>query len=83
VIEDPTSYRLVPASGRADVHGGRRLHRLKITRHATARTLDATLPPDEIRERFALGHPVSTSVPIRDEGAGERLMWEMSARFGR
>jgi hypothetical protein len=71
VVEDPLSYRVVPAGSRDDLQGCRPIDRLKITRHATATTLDAALPPDEIRAR---GSASTTPSPrrSRSETKGRR-----------
>ena len=82
IIERPTSYRLLrPGEDDDKVLGGHlHLHRLSITWKAVAQQLKDGLPPDEIRERFDIYHPVSTSVKIADRKA-EALLALLSQRF--
>jgi len=78
VIENP-KYRLItPAEN--NQFGDRCLHRLNIKWEAVANQLKNGLKVDEIRNRFAIYHPISTSVAIRPED-GLRLIDELSQRF--
>jgi hypothetical protein len=80
VIENP-KYRLITAS-QNNGFGDRCLHRLNIKWVAVADQLSEGLRVDEIRRRFSIYHPISTSVAIRPQD-GLRLIEELSNRFPR
>ena len=78
VIESP-KYRLISASAN-NGFGDKCLHRLNIKWEAVANQLNEGLRVDEVRKRFAIYLPISTSVAIRLED-GLRLIDELSQRF--
>jgi hypothetical protein len=80
LIERPTSYRLIQPGDPADRLGGKHLHRLSIRWKAVASTLRDGIRPEEIRERFDIYHPVSTSVKIDDRKA-QRLVLALTEKF--
>jgi len=81
VIEDPSSYELVdPGSGK-DFLDGEHLHHLNINWRCTAEHLEDAIPAGEIRDRYDIFHPMSTSVRI-DVDKARRLMDELNRRFG-
>lgn len=79
-IKNPQSYTLLNPGDKEDLLNGHYLHRLDIQWRATADTLSNAIPSAEIRERFDIYHPVSTSVRIKRNKA-ERLIKEMNERF--
>lgn len=80
VIEKPESYRLLkPGSGGIDLGESDR-HRLRITWKTTAQRLADGIRPEEVRSRFGIYHPVSTSVRISPQAARE-LMKELDSRI--
>lgn len=80
VIESPGSYRLIQPGDSADKLGGHHLHRLRIQWKAIAPSLQHGIRPEEIRQRFDIYHPVSTSVNIPDRKA-QRLVSALSEKF--
>ncbi len=82
VVENPQSYRLLNPGSKEDRLGGGHLHRLEVRWQATADSLHDAIPPAELKERFEIHHPVSTSVRIKQNKA-EHLIAEMNERFSR
>lgn len=82
VVEQPTSYKLLRVGDPGDTFPKHsHLHRLSVAWKATAATLSDGVPPDEIRKRFGIYHPVSTSARIAERKA-EELIGYLSERFG-
>ena len=79
IIKDPNSYRLV-SPGSSDDLMGDCLHRLKVVWQATAKDLKYGISPKDVKERFGIYHPISTSVSI-DYKKGEKLINELTKRF--
>jgi hypothetical protein len=79
-VENPRSYRLLAPGTPDDRRGGHHLHRLGVRWRATAKSLTEGISPAELKERFEIHHPVSTSVRI-DRVKAERLIDEMNRRF--
>ncbi len=82
LVEEPDSYRLLKIGDPADVrpdHGMR--HRIDVTWSAAAPYLKRALSAGEIRERFGVPHPPSTSLRIRDQDAAARLLEHLTAQF--
>jgi hypothetical protein len=80
VIENP-KYRLITAN-QNNGFGDKCLHRLNIKWEAVANQLSDGLRVDEVRRRFSIYHPISTSVAIRLQD-GLRLIEDLSQRFRR
>lgn len=80
VIERPASYILLRSGDTGDALSGHQLHRLRISWKAVARRLEDGVRADEIRQRFDVYHPVSTSVRIADR-KGAALLAFLSERF--
>jgi len=82
VVKDPKLYKLLPPGDPDDVlKGGGCRHRLPIEWRATAKSLSAALPAEDIRIEFNIYHPIRTSVSM-DTVRGEQLLKKLSARFG-
>lgn len=79
IVESP-KYRLVPPGDSDDKLNGNCRHRIDITWKAAAKRLPDGLAADEVRNRFGIYHPISTSVTIRRQN-GLALMTELSQRF--
>jgi len=79
VLQSPR-YRLVDAGSKDDLMDGYLRHRLTIEWKAKAPHLDDALPAAEVRTRFGIYHPVSTSVTI-DRQKADALVQELSRRF--
>jgi hypothetical protein len=70
IVEHPSSYKLISLGDPADILAGRHLHRLGIKWGAVAPTLRHGIPADEVRNRFGIFHPISTSVRIAEDKGG-------------
>ena len=81
VVEKPRTYRLVPPGDSDDFLSGECRHRLDVSWKAVAIQLSEALSADEIRRKFDIYHPISTSVSM-DPIRGKRLLDSLSARFG-
>jgi hypothetical protein len=79
-IDNPASYRLLQPGDVNDKWKGRHLHRLSIRWRAVARNLANGLRPEDVKQKFGIYHPVSTSVKIADEKA-KRLVSALTQRF--
>lgn len=80
VIEQPSSYRLLPKGHKEDFLKGSHLHRLDVAWKAYANRLDKAIQADVIRREHGIYHPVSTSVSIDPEKA-QNLIRAMDQRF--
>jgi hypothetical protein len=80
VVQSPGSYRLIRAGDPADKRDGHHLHRLSIQWKAVAPSLQDGIRPEEVRQRFDIYHPVSTSVKVEDKKA-QRLVSVLSEKF--
>ena len=80
VVQDPSTYRLVPQGSKEDLLNGKNRHRRGVQWKAVARRLSDGMPAKEVRRDFGIYHPISTSVSI---GAveGEKLLARLSERF--
>jgi len=81
VIEDPGSYHLAINGGEEDYWNGDCLHRLSISWKAVATGLSDGIAPGEVREKFGIYHPISTSVSIEDFKA-KNLIESLTAKYG-
>ena len=79
VIKNPR-YRLIQRGDADDRFNGHHLHRLSVEWKAVAPTLQDSIPSDEVKQRFGIYHPVSTSVNIEDRKAQE-LIATLSEKF--
>lgn len=74
LITRPDSYKLLKVGDPGDTnpkHSHR--HRLNVTWKAVAAKITDGIPPDEIRRRFDIYHPVSTSVKINPRKADDLI----------
>ena len=82
LIERPTSYKLLHVGDPGDTFPKKHshLHRLNIVWKVVAAKVSDGIPADEIRKRFNIYHPVSTSVKINPRKANDLIAF-MSASF--
>ena len=72
-IKNRNSYRLIKKDSKEDLLDGGCLHRMDIKWMKVAKNLKNSLSAEEIREKFNIFHPLSTSVSISAE-KGENLI---------
>lgn len=63
-VTDPINYRLLKIGENGDFLEGHCRHRLRVKWRWTVQDLRDGIPPDRVREKFGIYHPVSTSVSI-------------------
>jgi hypothetical protein len=80
IVADPPKYQLLPKGDKQDLLEGSCRHRLKVNWKCVAQRLQDGIPPDIVREKFGIYHPVSTSVSI-NPGNCERLKKHMQQEF--
>lgn len=64
IIEKPDSYHLAKDGGNEDFRDGDCMHRLSINWKLTVNNLSEGVKAGDIREKFGIYHPLSTSVSI-------------------
>lgn len=74
------SYRLEEKGSRLDFGNGSCRHRLKVSWKRTTQKLSDGISADEVRNRFGIYHPISTSVRI-DPHKAKQLAIEIDNRF--
>lgn len=80
IVDQPNTYRLIPAGDKDDRLDGECRHRVTISWKATAKKLSEALPAEEIRRDFGIYHPISTSVSI-SSADGRSLLSRLTERF--
>ena len=82
IIEKPETYHLATPGDAEDKLNGDCLHRLSIKWKATASKLSNGIRPSEVRDKFDIYHPLSTSVSI-DPFKAKRLIDELNSKYKR
>jgi hypothetical protein len=80
VIEKPESYHLAEAGSPEDYWKGDCMHRLSINWKAVAKQLSDGIIPSEVREKYGIYHPISTSVSI-DVFKSRNLIQALNQRY--
>ncbi|MBS0497713.1 MAG: hypothetical protein JSR51_08725 [Proteobacteria bacterium] len=81
VIEQPLSYHLAEAGSPEDYWKGDCMHRLSINWKAVAKQLSDGILPFDVREKYGIYHPISTSVSI-DAFKARNLIQALSQTYG-
>ena len=79
IIEKPETYKLAKVGSAEDRLQGDCMHRLSITWKAVVTEISNGIRPAEVREKFDIYHPLSTSVSI-DPFKAKRLINELNKR---
>lgn len=79
-IDDPVAYRFVPQGAADDQADGDYRHRLGVTWHTAAESLDQAVSASEIRALHDLRHPTRPSVAI-EGGKGLALLKDLQQRL--
>ncbi len=80
IIENPGSYHLAKSGSSEDYWQGDCMHRLSINWEVVAVNLSDGIRPGEIRDKYDIYHPISTSVSI-DPFKAKNLIEYLKQRF--
>lgn len=82
ICEDPiATYRLLTSQEMPLQHQEKHLHRIKIKWIVTSQHINLGMAAGEIRDKFGIFHPLSTSVSI-DPQKGQQLISCLAEKFG-
>jgi hypothetical protein len=80
IIENPGSYHLAKSGSSEDYWQGDCMHRLSINWKVVAVNLSDGISPGEVRDKYDIYHPISTSVSI-DPFKAKNLIEDLNQRF--